>query len=272
MSDIRSGVGLRHVQVLALASDGYPDATDTSAYDGIQISGAQSFEIDDPEPRQIVHLGDDSIIQMDYLPPEDPITGNLTVGKTNDDVDAVLTDTKQVTEGNIKLFGFGTDNRGDENQVIVLAFQQSLNTDPDSSSFGERRWEAKLFPRAYVVPAESGFTSDPEERSYSLWPQFVNSHAWGVDFAEGTEGFNRAQGVRMVSEYKPKLSSWQGDNAETEFDFPADYPAVSASSITVWVDGTEQTADMTAATDQLTFASTAIPTTDANIVALYEYE
>ena len=270
--EIRSGVGLRKVQVLALNADGYPNASGTTAYEGVTISGAVSLSMEDPEPQQIVHRGDDNIFAIDVLPPTEPISAELTVSKTNDDVDVVLTDDKSITIGEAKLFGAGTDNRGDENQVCLIAYQQTLDTDPDSSNFGARRWGMRLFPKAYVIPRESGFDQDtPTSRAYTIRPLFCTKYPWGVSFTTGTEGFVRAQVLRGVSQYKPKVVAFKSDGTTARSDFPSTAPAADTGKITVWVDGVESTPE-TVETSGFEWTTGDIPTTNAMVVVFYEVE
>ncbi len=266
---IRSGVGFRWCQVLAMNATGYPAATDTSEYAGLRISGARSLTINDPEPQQIIHLGDDRPFALDVLPPTEPITGELTVSKINDVVDAILTDDVSVTVGETKVFGIGTDNRGDENQVILLAYRQTLDTDPASSAYGSRRWEFRLFPKVFVIPREGGLVEAPEERMYTVRPQFVKQYPWGVSFAVGTEGFEQAQGFRGISEFKPRLVAFQASTTAAEtFTFSTDFPAQATGKISVWNDGTNWTGTATLAT--ATFALEPATAT-AFIVVFYEY-
>ena len=265
----RSGVGFRHVQILALGTDSHPAATDTSEYSGVQISGARSLSINDPEPQQIVHSGDDRVFALDVLPPTEPITGELTVGKVNDAVDAILSDDLSFTIGEAKFFPFGSDNRGDENQVAVLCYRQTLDTDPSSANFGSRRWEFRLFPKCFVIPREGGLSPDPEERMYTVRPQYITTHLWGTTLSTSTEGATQVQGFRGIAEYKPKLVSWLGDNSETDFLFPTTYPAVNTDKISVWVDGVLTTANITKATTGVQW--TTAPTTDANLDIYYEH-
>lgn len=266
---IRSGVGFRHCQILALTADGYPLATDTSEYAGVRISGARTLTINDPEPQQIVHLGDDRPLALDVLPPTEPITGSLMASKIDDPIHAILTDDLQVTVGEMKLMGIGSENRGEENQVILLAYRQTVDTDPASGNFGARRWEFRLFPKTYVIPQESGFSDTPEEKTYTVRPQFAKKYPWGVSFADATEGFEQAQGVRGIAQYKPRLVSFLGDDSETSFTFNTSYYAQSTDKIAVWVDGVLITADITKATTGVEW--TTAPTTDANIVMFYEH-
>lgn len=268
---IRSGVGFRHVQVIPLGSDDYPKAVSSVAYEGSQITGAKALTVDDPEPRDIVHLGDDRVFQRDILPPDTPLSGELRVGKVDDAVDALLGDDLSFTVGEAKLFGVATDSRGDENQVAILAYRQTLDTDPSSGDFGKRRWEGRLFPKCYLVRRESGFEDTPEERSYAVRPLFATKHLWGTSFAAGTEGFTQAQGIRLVSEYKPKIVGFKcGGDGDTEYGFPTATPAQGTGKIVVWVTGVEQTTGFTARTTQVEFSSA--PATDAMVVVFYEYE
>jgi hypothetical protein len=268
VEEVRSGVGLRHVQALALDANGYPNATSTTAEEGVHISGANALEITDPEPRRITHMGDDRVIALDVLPPTEPVTGVLTTSKVNDDVDAILGDDKSFTVGAAEMFGVGTDNRGDENQVCLLAFQQALDTDPKSGSFGIRRWNWYLIPKALLVRQEGGLGNDPTQVRYSVYPQFTKEHVWGVAFTTTTEGFEQAQALRGVSQYKPKIVAYNGDTATTTFAFPSATPAASTATVAVWVDGAVNT-PTTVTTTNVTLA--AAPDTDSRVVILYEY-
>jgi len=267
----RSGVGLRHVQIFALNSSGYPNATSTTAYEGVQLSGAVSLTLDDPEPQQIEHRGDDRVFALDQLPPTAAVSGSLTVAKINDTVDAILTDDNSFTIGEAKFFGMGTDNRGDENQVGLLAFRQTLDTDPTSSTYGARRWELRILPKAFLIPGAAGLEQDAtESKAYSVYPQFVKYHLWGEAFSTGTEGFEQAQVLRGISEYKPKIVAWQAtDNGQETLSLPAAYPAQATAKIKVWVNGTVTVPD-TLATTQISF-TTGVLTTSAIVVAFYEY-
>ncbi len=267
---IRSGEGLRHVQILALNSDFRPAAASTVVEEGVTVSGAVSFTLEDPEPQQIVHRGDDVVFALATLPQTDPISGELTVSKVNDVLDAVLTDDIAVTVGEAVFFGFGTSNRGNENQVTLLAYQQTQDTDPASATFGAPRWHFQILPKTYVIPRESGQEQDtPTQRTYTIRPQFSTTYPWGLAFSTGVEGFCRAQGLRGISEYRPKIVAYQGDGTTGVFALPTASPAASTAKIKVWVDGVLTTPD-TLATTQFEFTTGAEPTTGGDIVVFYE--
>jgi hypothetical protein len=264
----RSGVGFRHIKMFSLDDAGYPSVLVSTAYAGFEVSGAKSLTVTDPEPRQINHMGDDRVFAADLLPPDAPMTAELTVSKTSDAADALISRLISFTVGEAKLFGAGTDQRGNEEQMAVLVYRQTLDTTPGSTTFGKRLWEFRIFPKALLFSRENSFDENPEERVYTVLPQFVNAHLWGTAFVLGTEGFTQAQMLRGVSEYKPAIVAFNGDNTTTDFLFPTTAPAQATAKITVWVNGTVTTTGLTKAVDKLTF--TAAPAANAKIVAFYE--
>ncbi len=67
-------VGNRFACLFKLDANGYPAATSTTAYEGLIWDGPKAFTIQHPEPRDIDHLGRDSVVQSTSLAP-------LTSGK-----------------------------------------------------------------------------------------------------------------------------------------------------------------------------------------------
>jgi hypothetical protein len=266
---IRQGAGLRFLQVMALDANGYPAASGTTAYTGIIIQGAKNLTINDPEPRQVVHFGDDQVEQLQTLPPTEPITGELQVSKVNDVVDAVLTQAKQVTVGETQLMAIGHNKKGYENRVALLAYQASNEADEASENFGAPQWDFRLLPSCYVIPREGTLDENPTTRPYTVRPQFVSKHLWGVAFTTGTEGVTKAQGFRGVANGQPTVAAFKGNNTATQFALPADMPATSTTVMQVWKEGVLQTSGVaTLTTSQITF--TTAPTTGARIVVFYE--
>jgi hypothetical protein len=262
----RSGVGFRHCTIFALNTSGLPNAPAATVYEGLVIGGVKRLTINDPEPQQISHMGDDRVFALDSLPPTEALTGELVVGKISDAIDAAITGQLSFTVGEAKLFGIGTDKRGFEQQIGMLVYRQTLDTTPGAQQL--RRWEFRIFPVLLAIPREGSMDEKAEERMYTLRPQIATKHLWGTAFAVGTEGFTESQMLRGVSEYKPKIVAFKGDGAEDEFLFPATAQAVSTGKIVVWNNGVEVTSGLTKAVTGLTF--TAAPATGNIIVALYE--
>lgn len=229
---VTSGVGFRHCQILRL--DAYTNLynSGTQGYAGVTVSYARALTVNDPEPRQIVHVGDDRPFALDVLPPTEPMSGELRVAATNDNVDTVIQNVNDVTIGEAKMYPLGTDKRGSENQVAVLAYRQSLDVDPASSTYGKRLWQWRLFPCTYILPRENEWNENAEERSYSFRPGFVTKYPWGVSLSTSTEGCSQAQGFRGVSEYKPALAAFVTNGVTTSFTLPTN--AQSTSKIAAW--------------------------------------
>jgi hypothetical protein len=267
---VRTGVGVRNVQLFALNSTGSPNASSTSFYAGVQLEGAKVMTINDPEPRQITHTGDDNVLQLDQLPATEAMTGEITVAKTNDSVDALLTGKTSFTVGEAKLLAIGNSNlAGSEVQVGMMIYRQALDASGGSSD-GARRWEFRIFPKCFLYPRENTWNDSPQERSYTLRPQIVAAHLWETAFASGTEGVSRTQGFRGISQYKPKIVSALGDNSTTVFSFPTGFAAADTAKIVVWVSGVLKTltTHYTVTTSAITFVSA--PASGARIVVFYE--
>jgi hypothetical protein len=257
----RRGVGFRKVTLFALDGNGDVLPTGTTAYEGLEIVGAKALTLDEPEPRVITHTGDDRVLDVDSLPPSEAMTGELQISGVDDDFDDLVTDRISVTVGNLRVMGMGTNVDGNENQVGVLAYRQTLDGD------GARKWDARIIPKCLLIPRPSGFDETPEVHRYAVRPQMSGKHIWGTSFASGTEGFTRAQVLRMVSNYQPKLVGFVASGGEKDYALPTASPAVSSDEINVWVGGVLQTTGVTKATTQIQFAAT--PATDAVILVLY---
>lgn len=268
---IRSGTGIRHVQVLAIGADGYIAAPATTAYEGAHVSGVRTVGLTPPSPRNITHVGDDQVFQIDVLPPNTPLTGTMTTGKISDTLDAILTDQLEFAVGEANLFGIASNVQGDENDVVLIFFYQTRDTDPDSADMGERLWEGVIFPKARVVPRQPGPNPNaPVDVTYDIVPNYVTAHAWGTAFTTGVEGFVRAQGLRSVTKYKPKIVSFKGDNSNTDFLFPTDAQSADTNKAAVFVEGVLQTTGFSVITTGVTFS--VAPVTDANVDVFYEYD
>jgi len=266
---IISGAWCRNCQILRLDGNDIVYSTGTTVYAGVTVSGAKALTINDPEPRQIVHIGDDRPFALDVLPATEPITGELRAGKANDTVDALVQGVNSIAIGESKLYPIGTDKRGNESQVAMLAYREAVDTDPDSGTFGKRVWQWRLFPKCYVIPRESGFEDNAEERSYTIRPQFATKYPWGVTFSTSTEGCLQAQGFRGVSEYKPTLISYVADNTKTSFALSP--VAAGTGKIACWKISTAGVGTP-AVPDTLGTASIAFTTapTTGTLVILYE--
>ena len=278
VNPIWTPVGARHARIYELStSTGVISAgtASTTAYTGFWVSGVRGLELTSPEPQVIYHAGDDSIFQVDSLPATEAITGTLTTGKINLTINEELTGDKVVTAGERKYAAFGTSNQGSELQVCMLVYQQALDTQPGSSTEGQRRWSWMLLPKALIIPQQASFGGTEFVQTYTVRPQFVSSYPWGLALASATEGSTRVQGFRGLAEYKPMINAWTGNNTITTFNLSTTYAAAATAKVKLYVydasgasgaDGTSG-ATITVSTVQ----PTTTPDTSDVVVAFYEH-
>lgn len=267
---VRSGAGVRNFQIFALDSSGYPAATSTAAYEGINVSGVRSLIITDPAPRVVTHFGDDRVIALDVLPSTEALNGEMVVGKINDTVDAALQGgPKSFTQGQFKLYPVRTDKSGSESQVGFIVYQQAVDSDRDSASnYGKRYWNSDISPKAWLFPRQPSKDENPTAVTYTVQPQIIMKHLWGTTLSTTTEGVSDAQLIRGVSIDKPHLCAFKADGATTSFTLTT--PAVSVASMSVWNAGMDASASVTCTTSVIAFTTGGAPTANNIIVSLYE--
>ena len=267
---IRSGVGFRNVTIFALNSAGLPNAgTMASPYAGIRISGVKApFTISDPEPRRIAQVGDDTLLGVDVLPPQDVLSGELHTSQLNDPVDAILTGQKAFNVGTAAMFGEATNLRGYENQVGLIAYRQALDMDASSPKSGARDWDWRIMPKATLITREAGFADQGDDHIYSVIPSRVSNHLWGVTFTLAVEGFLTTFLLRGQTVGKPTLLSAQGDGTTLPVTFPVAQPAINTDCIVVTKNGVALTTGFTKTVTAVTF--TVAPAATDQIVIFYE--
>lgn len=238
-SPIGSGVGFRNLRVYELNADtGLPNASGSQPYTGVWVSGVKSLEIVDPESQHFTHTGDDGPFAEQSLPAKDAMTGKLLTAKRNLTAEALFSGQKVFGLGQAQTGGAGTDKRGFEPQLAAMAYRQMVDTDPDSATFGRKRWEFKIMPMVQFIAIEGGFMADAmDERIYSLRMAFVTRNINGKIFANADEGFQRAQLVPGISANKPFWDFFLGNGVQTIFVFDPAYVTSDTGSIASWVDG-----------------------------------
>lgn len=256
------GVGARYAGIFQLNASGSPAATSSAPYAGVTISGARAFNLTIPDARKITHIGDDRPLQVDYLPPTEALSAELTVAEEDQDVYAILTGTSKVTLGEASAVGLGTSQQGFEPQVGLLLYQQAL------SEAGVRNWRWILIPRATVYPHPGGFSENSAEHRFLVSPAVVSQHLWETPFSSNTEGFSSAQGLLGASTYRPALCAWLATTSQTSFLFPTTLPLSTSAKLYLTVNGTPTTTGYTASTTQVVF--TTAPGNNARVVAFYE--
>ena len=272
---IATGAGFRHVQVLPLDANSLPlvGAAGSTGDIGKTASGAKTLTLNVPDAQTITHTGDDRVINIDMLPATEGVTAELTTGKTNLELDALLTNVEVFTLGEMQAMLHQTDQQGCEIQVCLLAYRAAQDADPSSATKGARRWVWVMMPSAIVFPKPASMEEgNPDENSYMVVPQTVTAWPWAIAFSDTTEGATEAQLARGISEGPPLLEAWEGDGTETEFDLSETARSTDAVKVYHWVAATKTASDVTSSvtitTSSITFSTA--PASGDKIIAFYE--
>jgi hypothetical protein len=256
-------VGLRYGVAFALNAAGRPAATGATAYTGVEFAGAKAFTLNVPEPRRIAHVGDDRVLAVDYLPPTEPVTGEIRTARGSLELDALLSGAKVGALGEASYLARASDRQGSEPQVGLLLYQQSLE-----AASRLRRWRVIVIPATRCIPMPAGMEEAAAEFRYSLAPSPSQTHLWGAPLSLATDGATEAAYLELMTEGKPKLVAFKADGTAVLFSFPTGAPALDVEKIVVWKNGTIVSTGVTKAVTGLTFA--AAPTSGDEIVAFYE--
>lgn len=247
-------VGLRNVSAFVLSSeDGFPtEATDASIYTGLEFEGGLAFSINTSNNRPISHTDGDIVQQIDFLPPSEGATGELRVGIDNQTVNSALMGVNEYTLGEAKIVDWQTSEQGDEPDIALVMYQQSL----DSAS-SRRRWRAFIADLARAIPKASNFDENKSETTYSIALSPSSKHFWGATRVSSTEGNTKAAFSTGMFEGKPQFGFAVGDAVTVEFLFPTDKPALSVDKIQIFDfdTGLEITSGITKAVTGVIWAS-----------------
>ena len=258
-------VGARRAVVFELDANGYPNAVAPvgTAYEGIELLGVKGFELNFPAVRKVTHVGNDRVMAYDFLPAIEGAGGTLTVAGRDLGLDAMIAGVTEVTLGESRFIPQITDQQGSEPDVAVFVIQQAK----DASS-RSRRYRYQIIPKCVISAVPPGMTENPAESKYEIAISPTTKHLWGHTLTVAHEGCTEASVVEGMSEGRPNIVAWIGDNSEQHFAFPTAKQAIVAKIHGVFVNGTLVVPDASA-TDKITI--TVPPTAGAMIVCIYEY-
>lgn len=267
---ITSASGLRKVRVYALDSSGYPngDQSGANGYNGIDVTGARSVSLNVPENQKIVHVGDDVPFAMDFLPPTELASGSLTTAKTNQTLDALLSNTLVQTLGEWEIDGLDTSTAGNEIDVCLFYWRQALVTDPADSDFSSRRWQTHAIVKARITP--QGATPDQgaaDLNNYSITPTKSTAAPYGSSFTQVVNGFTQAARLRMTGEYPIMMERYTGNATLDTFNL--EFTPLTAAKTKCFVDGAAATVS-SVNTGAKTFTLSAAPANAGKVIVLYE--
>lgn len=255
--------GLRYARLYALNADSTPAATNTTPYEGVQIKGSTAFDLTFPEPRKITGLGEDSVTAVAYLPPNESVSGKLTVEADDPALAALITLNKVRTLGEASLIVAASSNQGFE-PVMGLILSQAAR----GLTTGKNYWRSYILPSAMLVMQEGGMNADKSQVTYSIAPNVVSAHLWGEAIDDADEGAVSAQVVKLWSNHIPVVTSFVGTGTEDEFSFPVNAPSAStyATSTIVYVDGVKVPgADVAITATKITFDAGKEPALNARV-------
>lgn len=234
--EITAGAGLKKALILELGSDGYPEGATAgdNGYFGEDMTGVQSVSTNVPEPQRVNHPGDDQVFAQDTLAPNELPSGTIATGKTNQTLDAILTKALVQTVGDGKLSPQFTNRQGDEQQVMLVYYRQALDTDPDSSSFGARKYQTHIVPSCRIVPMGNGQPAQgsADTNNYSVAMTRVTETPWGVALSENDNGATSAAKLLYTGDYPWIPAHFIGNNTVTTFTLP--YRPISVAKTQAW--------------------------------------
>lgn len=261
------GVGLKHARIFALDSSGYPAASGSTAYAGLELAGPKAFDVTVPAPRRISHTGNDRVLQTDTLPPLEGASAELRAAAGDMDLRAAISSINVFAVGDAKIIGMGTDQQGSEPQFGLLLYQQAVDR-----VNGGRCYRGYILPKATIIPNAASMNENPQEFAYAVTPQVVTAHLWGTAFAGSAgEGFDEAQLLEIETEDEPHIETFKASGSEAAYSF-SEGPATATGKINVWKNGVLQTSGShyTPTVNGITFAGS--PSANDMIVALFEKE
>lgn len=270
------GGGLRHLRVWALDANNMPLVASAlaAAETGEQLNLAKAFTPNFPDGQIIQFTGDDAAQGQLNMAPTEMSSIELRTGVGNLDVDALLTGINVVSLAGGKVIGRETSKDGCLADVLLLAYQQSVDKDAASANFGNTNWRYYLVPvaqvRPYSGPLEEG---NAQESRYMATPQKVKAWPWKIAFSNTTEGFTEASVLEGLLDGPPVLDGWLGNATLVEFEFSAtpldvDTPKIKVVHYVALTGvATDVTGDVTIDTDGITFGTA--PAVDDLVYAFY---
>jgi len=257
-------VGLKRAVIFQLDANGYPAASGSAAYEGLEVVGPKAWSLTNPEARKINHVGNDRVLAIDYLPPTEGASAELRVAANDIVTNAVLGSVSTFAAGEKTMMVWNSDEQGSEPDIGLLLFQQSLD-----SATKARRYRYHIIPSGRAIPAPGSMDENAAEERYMVAPNPTTKHLWGTTMVAGTEGATEASIVEGQSVGRPNIVAHKGDAVTVAFLLPTAKQCTSVDKMVVWVNGVLQSSGITKAVTGVTFD--VAPADGAMIVVFYEY-
>lgn len=201
-----------------------------TAYYGLRAQGALGLTPTPAAPNRVPVMGDDLLQHTFNLAPRENLTGELRLSKNDFDVIAMLTGVTVFGSGDIKKVAIGTDNQGDEDDIVVWGYREAALGDDDLTTYGNKRWELIYFPNCRL--SLRGNPWQDQQASEITWDMLANHSRvdeLGATLVAGTHGCTKAPCILAHFTYKPWIDVFTGDGSETDFTITQASDVVSAT-------------------------------------------
>ena len=259
-----------------LNNDGSFDVTEDASgggiqdlYEGIEFLAPVGLEFSLGSPRQIPVVAQGQVQTTFNLPSVDPKTAILRAAYEKLSTDAVLTDTVVDTIGSMKAMGIDNDKSGQE-KLMAFFTSQLQSHDEDGNSI----WANVTLNRVRMKPNRPTISADPLAKEYSMTLSRSTKRIWGEVYTELTHGRTEDIGDVILSQDKLGLGVWMGNGEYTDFNLPADKPAVTSARAKVWdvQTGAARAGTWDAVNGSLVFTPTVLLADGNFLFVTYEYE
>lgn len=275
--------GLQSAVAYALNSKGRPAAADDGLpYIGLEVHATKLYNLTLPPPRRVPHIGNDRLLATQIFPTQEPASGELSVGSEDLDLIAALSGTEIKETAGAKMLPHMSDLQGKEPVVGMLLWQAALSRQTKKSGI-----HFHIVPSTKAVVRLPGAGENPIDLVYDLAPNPSEYHLWGEALAPLADIYDPLSGVSDTgafeagiwsgfSDYPYRIAAFIAQPAQVEFEFPSSRPAISTTTVAVFMGAQTDSAleevdpgDYTVALDKVTFD--VAPGDGAEIQIVYQH-
>lgn len=268
-----SNAGVAAIQVGIVNVDGCPMGI-TGALSGntgaalrlMQFS--KRFGGSAPQPIRATAIGDNNRSRHEYIfNPAQMGEMPFLFGANDLDAYAGFTRTQKVLDGNGYSVGLQTNAPVNAAQACVVVNSDAQIADP--GSFGLKRFINEIYPLVTVAPLLANLQEvQASEWGYFGIPTQAGKRPWGIPFDEDTDGYTRAGGILLTSDYPIVLETFlAGGGSPTTYELTYTPATPTSTYVKAWnfEDGTPESISVTG--KDVTFAG---QTEGAILVFRYE--
>lgn len=273
--------GFQKGVIYELNAMGRPNGTGGVAYTGIEVYAAKLYNLTIPATRKVPHIGNDRLLKVQQFPPQEPATGEISVGSEDLELIAALSGSSIITRAGMQMLPHMSDLQGYEPNVGMLLMQAAL------AQSGPQRIHFHMITSTKAIVRLPGAGEAPIDLVYDIAPDPVERYLWGEGLSELDDPSDPFSGVSEsgaftagvwsgFAEYEPRIASFVCLASATVFDLPANLQAKSTDRMAIFTAGptdefaVEITAGITKTTAGVTFNTT--PGTNNEVHILYQLD